>query len=598
MADTNPVDQVPQSPTPGMVKRGRAALLVTPLSAFTTGSVNGVPIVPYDGEQCYDDQGDMSIGFIKYTGNEWRFISTSQQVSLFIDSLTNTGLFENALQGVVSKELTYFMFNPISRSVIFNNKLVFPDTFAFYAIRKGASYITRRVLPNNLGETNLVAMRRVRANAETDVFVRKPETGMLDMNVIVVDGESYIVEFFDENQRLIARDTYFAEFAHAFTGSFNAAGIRELRIQTSRAYYDHPLAQHGMNCAFLYRNEDPAQLEILASLVFDDGLSRDVSGEMGGRLQVDWGGLNTQNLSGDAPFYVVFTYTSEELGMVDANTPASITSTLRIFVLEDNEITTLLPRIMPVYWPEPGFTAGDTNHLCVRYFMFGANTFTFFDGTLRKVEGPLGDTLFGKAQNGNLALQRLYTNVTTEFRAGANGAGQPFRPQEYAVFIDYKKSNAMSGIVFRIYPAGAWVVGDGANPGPDRFTKDMNNLRLVLGASGHMSMGHQVAADGRVDPVTPSSAITTFNSLSTPTIKPTHFRISPAPTYLNASGPLYFVSLTPISQITDFTRDAGSLPASPELPYIVEFINKTGIDGGVGYEEKIINAAVAYIQNA
>ena len=98
----------------------------------------------------------------------------------------------------MSKELTYFLFNLETRSVIFNNKLVYDDNHRYYAIRKGHEFITGR----DFGGTIVNVCDMVRSETETGsgVYVRKPSVGMILPDITIVDGDSYIVEFFDANK--------------------------------------------------------------------------------------------------------------------------------------------------------------------------------------------------------------------------------------------------------------------------------------------------------------------------------------------------------------------------------------------------------------
>jgi len=583
------VDSIPQSPTPGMPKRGRAAIIMTPLSAFRVGVVDGLPIIPYDGEFCYDDVGDGSIGYIKYFENTWRFVSQAQNDSKYLQYLRDTGLFENALAGVVSKELTYFMFNPDKRTVIFNNKLVFPDTYCYYAIRKGTRYITRKVLPDNLGEMHMVHMRRILANADRDCYVRKPNCGILAEDAVILDGETYIVEFFDNEKRLIGRDVYHAEFAMAFTGAFNSAGISALRVTTERPYMEYPLARQWTT-AVLYRDESIDQLNWMVNLVFDDGSTRDVTNESGLDVHIP-AEFTTSNLTGDSPYRVVFTYTSDELGEGE-----SLTETLLVYVIEDVDVTNI-STILPVYWYDGGVENKMTD-IRDRYLAFGDNTFTFFDVSLRLKHNSFLAPLREQGDNNAQFEQgRLYQNVATEFAIGANG-GNLFRPKEYALLFDHLKGTT-GPCVFRRYKYGDYTVDpdNTASPpgGNDRYIKDLNRFRIVRNPNGRLELREQLTADS-----TSQIDYHQFTDVGGRGLLPTHFQIVQVASYLNASGPHYFTSLREVGQLTDFQRDANSLPGQGGVPYIVEFLivsPKTVDDGDdENSSQKIINAIVAYYQ--
>lgn len=319
--------------------RGRAPFLITPLSAFTIGYDGNPPIVPYDKEFCYDDLGDKSLGYIKWETIEgeptWKFVSTCQDVNNFLNSLRDTGIFDNAIAGVMSKELTYFLFNLETRSVIFNNKLVYDDNHRYYAIRKGHEFITGR----DFGGTIVNVCDMVRSETETGsgVYVRKPSVGMILPDITIVDGDSYIVEFFDANKKLIDREVFYAEYTTTFTSDVSDSAISGLKILTTRPY-----TEGGQNAAFLFKGENIDQLSYSIILEYNNGDTRDVTHEVDNITISGLTEIDTSVITEGTPFEVSFEYNpGAEIGI-------SVSSSIFVHVL--NDVTAEVDTLVPVYY--------------------------------------------------------------------------------------------------------------------------------------------------------------------------------------------------------------------------------------------------------
>jgi len=326
---------------PGTTLRGRSPFIITPLSAFTVGFDGNPPIVPFNNEFCYDDLGDESVGHIKYYTEDgvekWKFASTCQDVNNYIESLKSTGVFDNAIAGVMSKELTYFLYNLDSRTIIFNDKLVYDDNFCYYAVRKGHLFVTGRDYNGTI--VNVCDMNRSETFSGSGVFVRKPSIGIILPEITITDGDSYIVEFFDANRRLIGRDVFYAEYSEVFTGDISDNAISSLKIITTRPY-----PEGGVDSVFLFKGESTDQLGYSLIVEYNNGDTRDVTHELD---KITVSGLNTIDttiLTTTVPHEVIFEYNpGAQIGL-------SVTTSINVHVITD--VTAEVSELIPVYYYE------------------------------------------------------------------------------------------------------------------------------------------------------------------------------------------------------------------------------------------------------
>lgn len=374
--------------------RGRAPFIITPLSAFTVGINGQPPIVPYNHEFVFDDLGDKSIGHIEYdseNGTTWKFVSTCQDVNSYMTSLRNTGLFDNAVAGVMSKELTYFLYNLDTRSIIFNNKLVYDDNFRYYAIRKGHEFITGVNYNGNI--VNVCDMVRSETQSGSGVYVRKPSIGTILPGVTIVDGDSYIVEFFDSNKRLISRDVFYAEYSNVFTGDVSDSAISSLKIITTRPYPDG-----GPDSSFIFKGENVNHLAYSLIIEYNNGDSRDVTHETN-RITVT--GLNTIDTSSVTtnPYTVSFEYDPG-----DAN-GITVSTELKVHVITD--VTAEVSELLPVYY----YSTSLISSLVRRYFA------VMNDGSFYEITSKLADDQPTNHVNLPSATNQR-SNIETEFNLG------------------------------------------------------------------------------------------------------------------------------------------------------------------------------------
>ena len=321
--------------------RGRPPLIATPLSAFTVGINGNPPIVPFKNEMCYDDLGDGSDGRIVFSpdGTSWHFQSTTQDLNNYIKQLEYSGIFINAAAGMLSHDLTYFFFNPLTKVVVLNTDLVYPIEYKYYAIRSGIDYITGRIdtivgSPTN-GKviTNLVDMKITQPNGTTPGF-SKPESGMLLPTKVPVDGSTYVVEFFDETKTIVDRDTFYATAVKQISNDIPGnVGITDIVVAMSRVMSNVADSTH------LYVGEDANQIAFNIYLVYADGTTRNVTYEIAtGRLSINGvSRIDTSVATTGAPQTFDVTYYALNSDGTVNTTPAGsandIHKTIKVFIL-------------------------------------------------------------------------------------------------------------------------------------------------------------------------------------------------------------------------------------------------------------------------
>jgi len=327
-------------------KRGRPVFIVTPLSLFTAVDA----IIPYDNEIVYDDEGTGSIGRIVYKDTGvWEFVSESKAVTDLLGQLENTGVIDNASAGLISKELTYFLFDNVNKTVSFNKNLVYPHTYKYYAIRDGIGYVTG-VVDAGVVTTNIVSMGGYLLNSggtpipmgatpSSNQIVMKPNPGFILPNKTLNDGDRYIVEFYDESKRLIDRDVFHAEYMLYYAGGDIGDGIDELLVT--------PSSTTANGDAKLFKGASINDITFMVMAKYNGGQVVDVTNTLGSKLTIKVNGtnagidtINTTSITGDNPFLLTFTYNPAGTNFVS--------KTVKLHVIDD--LTVPNPVITPIYF--------------------------------------------------------------------------------------------------------------------------------------------------------------------------------------------------------------------------------------------------------
>lgn len=518
--------------------RGRPPFILTPLSAFTTGINGEPPIVPYPNEFAYDDLGDKSLGYIEYNedGTSWKFTSSAQDTAEFLATMKNSGLFDNAAAGVVSRELTYFLYNNDTKSILFNSKLVYPNEYKYYAIRKGYDYVTGRDYNGTI--VNVVDMIQTETYSGSGVIVSKPAIGTLLPDASVVDGDTYIVEFFDERKRLLARDVFYAEYMHTFTDDTSEGAITGIDIITTRPYPDG-----GPDAASLYKDEAIEQLGYSIILVYNNGDTKDVTHEESRITISGLNQVNTDNLTGENPFEVTFTYNP------DPDTAIAVSKTIYVHVISDATIA--IDQILPVYYV-PGVELSGT----VRRYFALSEDYSFFEITSKLAADQEPTEYALPSSTGD------FESITAAFDLGLFGQSR----ETFQYGIEFISEN---------------IPSTGGNVLRTRYSENPSSLVDVYKRINIISTNNNINYTLNID----IPEVDTIRN----GIVPNYFRIK------TIDG-IYLTEHVNVANKSSFNtrNNVTNFVADKNKPVIIEFFEQTGDAGTEDYSVKITKAFVAY----
>ena len=346
-----------------MSLRGRPPFIVTPLSAFTTGVPGEAPLEPFDQEFVVMDSGEFEghIGRIVEDVTApagWRFESKSMELAKTIRDLKVTGVIDNAAAGVLSKELTYFVFNISgnNNTVRLNPSLIFNSQVKFYAIRSGNDYITG-ISTNGKVLTNLVGMTTRTVNLIGGITneVSIPDFGKILPGKTFVHGEPYTVEFYDAAQTLISRDSYFAENAKLMTSANTGAAVAITSIVAiPNRIYD----QADISKTYIYLHENIQQvISFDVRINYNDGSTRSVVvNNIGSNVD----NINVAGAEGIENSVLTGSSTPKEL-TISATDPVSglkVYTNVKVYVVADSLLSVL--KMLPIYFND-GTAIGGSN---------------------------------------------------------------------------------------------------------------------------------------------------------------------------------------------------------------------------------------------
>ena len=543
---------------PSQINTGsRAPFIVTPIEAFTIGIDGELPITPYENELVMDTDG--SIGVIKSKPDGgWEFQSVEKDNKEFLNNLDYSGVFTNAQAGSLGKDLTYFIFDLDQRTIKLNPALRFPSLYRYYAIRTGDDFITGRT--NGAGEVinNLVDMDNTVQVDYGDGVVSVPEMAMILPNKNIVDGDVYVIEFYDSNRRLVGRDLYHAEAVRLMdTDRTSDVAITGIKVITTR-----PVDGEEDAC-YLYVGEDVNQLDYRVLLQYADGTYRDVTYEerVGGRLQII--GLDTFDTSiitpeGTTPnTFTVRYYILQEDGTVGM---MSIDKEIKIYIKDDPNSEII--KFVPVYW----VSFASLSQLQRTYLAL------FSSGKIVNVESKVtSDTNLPTDANGNIDVSKNtpYT-INTELTVGTSGN----------VVLDYEYAVKFTGVDNENFSH----ISMDTNVFSDEY------MEMEYTISGALKKG--LLKD--LDPVAPENTLIANNTLELDgeTFTPTHFRIR------NIDGTHYYTGGVgiEIAQVSsNFDVYEGAYPFRYDTPAIIEFLDVQNDASGNPVINRITNLRPIYI---
>lgn len=301
---------------------GTLALGLNPLTKFEGEDA----VTPKEREMCYDEStGDIYV--FKFVDGKWRKFSRTAEIQRKLDELEASGVFTSAAAFVSNRKIYRFYYDESNGVVRIDPDLTFDSLYRYYAIRtietsSDGSYTYITGVKGNTSEagdvtSSLVNMDLQDAESSDGKQVSVPQVGGLVGEVI--NGNSYMVEFYDANRNLVNIQAYQSiKVRTASTDLCPDTAITDMYVTTNQ--------QNADGSIYLYQGQNVDELEIQTTVKYADGRRRDVSAEetYGGRLVIQ--GLDELDVStitgtGDEPQYIEVVY-----NMVRSNTSYSSNS--------------------------------------------------------------------------------------------------------------------------------------------------------------------------------------------------------------------------------------------------------------------------------
>lgn len=358
--------------------------------------------VPEEGTLAYDDNTfDIYQAHWDEITNAWKWTSRTADIQKFLNNLSAAGLFEASAAFVNNRKILRFYYDTDNGIVRLNSDLRFDASYRYYAIRNisksangGYEYITGEA--NNDGNiiSSLVNMDLVDSSVADGTQESKPGTGKLYGDV--VDGNAYIVEFYDINRTLIDVQSYQAvKVRTADTDLCPDTAIKDLLVHCN---------QESNGAFYLHQGQSVDELAIQVLLDYGDDLLKDVSHEEtnGGRLAIQGlDELDTSTLTADsgtqqkiivsytmirsnASYPVQQSYNSETGAVISPNSntiykeiPVNIVANDNTDLVEVIPVGYILPTIENVY-DNNGNIIGERTVKKIKLKFFGH----YSDGTL------------------------------------------------------------------------------------------------------------------------------------------------------------------------------------------------------------------------
>jgi hypothetical protein len=415
---------------------GTLAMGINPLSKFQGTNA----ATPKEGSLAYDENFHIFMAHEtpKGSGN-FVWTSKSKEIEQFLNNLSASGLFEASAAFVNNRKILRFYYDPDNGVVRLNPDLRFDSSYRYYAIRNitksesgGYAYITGEANSDGNIVASLVNMDLVDAIQGDGTQMTKPATGKLYGEVI--DGNAYIVEYYDINRTLIDVEPYQAvKVRTADTDLCPDTAIKDLIVHCN---------QEANGAIFLHQGQSVDELAIQVKLDYGDDLHKDISHEEtnGGRLAIQGlDEIDTTTLTADGaePQKIVVSYTmirsntsyptsssySTSSGAVIAPASNTIYKEIPVNIIESEN--TDLVKVVPVGWIQTeaentynevdGSVAGTVNVSRIKIKFFGLySNGTFYDITnLCTILSGFSDTNVKNTQNIQVSVRLGYNQYVS-----------------------------------------------------------------------------------------------------------------------------------------------------------------------------------------
>jgi len=446
------------------------SLGLNPLSKFEGDNA----ATPKEREMAYDDNtGDIYV--FKLVDGVMRKFSRTAELQRKFDELEASGVFTSAAAFVSNRKIYRFYYDEDNGVVRIDPDLRFDSLYRYYAIRsvnqnENGSYTYITGVAGTTSESGdissaLVDMTLKDSDSGDGTIVSIPEVGGLVAEVI--DGNSYMVEFYDVYRNLVGVQAYQAiKVRTASTDLCPDTAITDMYVTANQQNADGSL--------YLYQGQDIDELEIQTTVKYGDGRRRDVSAEevYGGRLIIqglDEIDTNTITGTGGTPqtIEVIYqmvrsntsfssnsSYTTNNGAVI---TPAAYTIklTVPVYIVQDtySNLETLIP-VGYVVWddtlPTPDYV--------VKMKFFGhyssglvsdiTNIITFTGTPYSEIGWGSTGTVTVQVPYGNANQYKTFTFAVTIPSYPVSGSSYSLRIRTYGEqsrFITYDESQTSGG---------------------------------------------------------------------------------------------------------------------------------------------------------
>lgn len=433
----------------------RAFFSVADIKQFKSES-NPSGWTPVLREICVDENG---IPYF-WAQNESGEMVIVSAVKTLIDEWTEMkklGIINNAEAFRLNGKIYNFIFDNEKMVLRLNTELDIYSEYKFYRVRK-----TQR--DPKTGDYVFITGIRSKETGEVvsnlGTIIKEGERyipSSVSMIETCVDGQSYIVEFFDENRTLIGSQVYYARSGISLDFSLSPdMAIKDLIVNTDRPHDEE-------NACFLYQNEDPNSLIIRVGLKYVDGKVRDVTeeGQTTGRLKFEGrDSIDTTQLTADPSqaqqikiIYFVDVdnvdnpgVLPEDMNQLDSNILA-LNKVLKVYIVE-NIYDPIIDVVIHGFKETKAGVEGTTTDT------YKIKVFTKYEsGVMRDITPVMDGTRFlstagfsFNSKTGCLESTKILTNFQVEVRIPQGRSVSLFSKTFFCEFTEYNKRMSISRV--------------------------------------------------------------------------------------------------------------------------------------------------------
>lgn len=337
---------------------------ISDLSEVERAELNADLLAPYQGEQFYDDDRNVYVADIikdAISGEiRYKYTSQTKAVAEKLKYYETKGVL-NQLMSAYNNGQTYKFYFDTGRKTIFpNSSLVFPTNYSFYTISKQylntnnqKIYLAGTLVDGNVLDVN-IGMHVVNDAVNGTRYTRMGTAKLFENSnpdaqyETLVNGEFYVVEFYDEGGELIDTKQFQAVEAMVANTQLPSASVVDLKVVV---FKNNVVASSDSDTYAIYAGEDLTKTTSFTIVaVYSDGTEKAITDKLDTAVltREGWEASTIGAAVGDR-FPVKFTYwsTVDETG---APTGSKIEKTIEFQVVENNYVR--LYKVIPVIWSD------------------------------------------------------------------------------------------------------------------------------------------------------------------------------------------------------------------------------------------------------